>query len=316
MDSLSALQLASSPEGASRREQLGIAPRFWSLWFSACRPKTLAAGIVPVLIGTALSFDARQFQPLLTCCIFAFAILIQVTTNLANDYFDYKKGADGPDRLGPKRALQSGLIGTSAMRTATIGAFLLAALCGSYLVMQGGPVMLCIAIVSLLLSLGYTGGPFPLAYQGLGDLFVFIFFGLVATAATYYLQAGIFSYEALAAGCALGCLSTAMLVVNNIRDINSDRRARKLTMAVRFGIRFSEWEYVALLLLGPLVPLLWTFQTQRHYGLWATALVYLPAQRLIAALRAPEPDYNALLGKTGKLLVAYGVLYLFGLFVI
>ena len=228
-------------------------------WILAARPPTLPAAVVPVLVGTA-AVASIAFRPLPFLAAMVAAVLIQVGTNFANDYFDFHKGADTAERLGPVRVTQSGLIPPSTIRTAMIAVFGLAALVGLYLVIVGGWPILVIGVLSIAAGVLYTGGPYPLAYHGLGDLFVFVFFGLVAVCGTAFLHTGAVPASAWYAALPVAMIVTAIIVVNNLRDIDTDRLARKHTLAVLVGQRATQIEYTALLalayLLLPLGPLL------------------------------------------------------------
>lgn len=217
-----------------------------SPWILAARPKTLPAAAAPVLVGSALAWHLGGFRLLPALAALAGALLIQVATNLANDYFDFVHGADTEDRVGPTRVTQSGLLSPAAVRAGMLLTLLAALLVGVYLVAVGGVPILVIGLVSLVCAVAYTGGPFPLAYRGLGDVFVFVFFGLVAVAGTVYVQTLAFHWEAVWAGAGVGAGSTALLVVNNLRDIETDRRAGKRTLAVRLGVTGTQVEYTLL----------------------------------------------------------------------
>jgi len=238
---------------------------------------------------------------------------IQIGTNFANDYFDAKSGADNEDRLGPTRAVQAGLLSASAVRTATGLTFAAAALVGVYLIAIGGWPILAIGVASIISGLAYTGGPYPLGYNGLGDVFVFIFFGVVAVTATYYVQALAWSPQALIASLPVGLLSTAILVVNNYRDMDTDRAAGKNTLAVRMGRRATQWQYALLVLGAYLVPVAqWAIGS-------ASATLLLPLLSLPLALalirgflRLEGPALNGLLARTAGLLAIFGILYCVG----
>ena len=219
-------------------------PRGWML---AARPKTLPAAAAPVVVGAsvAISNGVFSFWPALAALLGA--LLLQIGANFANDVFDYKKGADTTERLGPVRVTQAGLLSPKQVMAGMWLTFGLAAVVGLYLVYVGGWPIVVIGLLSIICAIAYTGGPFPLGYNGLGDLFVFIFFGLVAVCGTYYVQALTVSLAAVWASVPVGLLATAILVVNNLRDINTDRAAGKMTLAVRLGPRRGRWEYVALI---------------------------------------------------------------------
>ena len=221
-------------------------PGSLSVWILATRPKTLPAAVAPVIVGSAVAFTDQCLAPLPAMAALAVALLMQVGVNLANDYFDYLKGVDTPDRLGPMRVTQSGLIPLSRMKAAMGLIFVLALLPGLYLAKIGGWPVVVIGILSILAALAYSGGPYPLASHGLGDFFVFIFFGLIAVCGTYYVQALRLGPMAFLMGIAVGFLITAILVVNNLRDLETDRQAGKHTLAVLIGIRATKLEYSLL----------------------------------------------------------------------
>ncbi|MCA1554975.1 MAG: 1,4-dihydroxy-2-naphthoate polyprenyltransferase, partial [Chloroflexi bacterium] len=208
----------------------------WRAWLIASRPRTLPAAIVPVLVGSALAFSRGMFSVPLCFATLAVSLLLQIGANFANDVFDFMKGADVA-RRGPMRVTQSGLLSARQMLVSMGVIFALAALVGLYLVAAAGWQLLVLGALAILSALAYTGGPFPLGYHGLGDLFVFIFFGLVGVMGTYYIQTGEFDLVALMAAIAVGLLVTNILVVNNLRDIETDRAAGKRTLAVRLGER-------------------------------------------------------------------------------
>ncbi|RDV39138.1 1,4-dihydroxy-2-naphthoate polyprenyltransferase [Bradymonadaceae bacterium TMQ3] len=282
-------------------------------WILASRPKTLAAAAVPVLVGSAVAYGQDVFAPGPAIAALVGAGLIQIGTNFANDYFDAKSGADNENRLGPTRAVQAGLLTPNAMKWATALTFLAAALVGLYLIGVGGWPILIIGIASILSGIAYTGGPYPLGYNGLGDLFVFLFFGLIAVTATHYVQALSFSPEALVASIPIGLLSTAILIVNNYRDVDTDRVAGKNTLAVRLGKAVTRKQYAGVVLAAYLVPVI-----QIAAGLsqiWVLLpLLSLPlAIKCIRALGALEGSaLNALLARTAGLLTVFGVLYAIG----
>lgn len=282
-------------------------------WLMAARPKTLAAAAVPVVVGTAVAASEGAFGLLPALAALVGAGLIQIGTNLANDYFDHKSGADNDDRLGPTRVVQSGLIEAHAVKRAAALTFGLAALVGVYLVALAGWPILVIGLASILSGVAYTGGPFPLGYNGLGDVFVFVFFGLAATAGTHYVQALSWSPEALIAAVPVGLLSTAILVVNNYRDIDTDRAAGKRTLAVRLGPKTTRWQYALLVGGAYALPLI------QWIGLEASAWLLLPlataplaALRLRAMWTQSGAQLNALLAQTAQLLAIFGLLYAVG----
>jgi 1,4-dihydroxy-2-naphthoate octaprenyltransferase len=222
---------------------------FWANWLLAIRPATFSAAVAPVLVGAAAASADGEFRPLVFAATLAAALFIQIGTNMANDLFDFERGADTADRLGPPRVTQSGLITPGQVRAGVYVAFVAATAIGLYLVTEGGWPILAIGILALAAGIAYTGGPWPLGYHGLGDAFAFVFFGLVAVVGTYYLQTEELSAVAFIAALPVGLTVTAILVVNNLRDINTDRRAGKMTLAVRLGDRNTRLQY-ALLVLG------------------------------------------------------------------
>jgi 1,4-dihydroxy-2-naphthoate polyprenyltransferase len=283
-------------------------------WFMAIRPRTLPAAAAPVVVGTSIAASHDVAAPLPALAAMAGALLIQIATNLANDYFDFRKGSDTEDRVGPTRVVQAGLLAPGAVLAGTVVALLLATLVGLYLVWVGGVVILLIGLVSLLCAIAYTGGPFPLAYHGLGDLFVFVFFGLVAVGGTYWVQALDFEVELLTAGAGLGALVTAILVVNNLRDIATDRAAGKRTLAVRIGVRGSRWQYLLLLAVAAAAPALgmvwhgWT-----PWVLLAVPGVAYALRPATRVLRFQDPrELNPALGETARVVAWYSGLLALG----
>jgi 1,4-dihydroxy-2-naphthoate octaprenyltransferase len=285
-------------------------------WLLASRPKTLPAATVPVIVGTAAAIkdNVFQFGPALAALIGA--LLIQIGANFANDVFDYKKGADTAERLGPTRVTQAGMLTPAQVYAGMVVVFGLATLIGIYLVVVGGWPVVLIGVFSILAALAYTGGPFPLGYNGLGDIFVFIFFGLVAVGGTYYVQAG--TVGALAWWCALpvGFLATAILVVNNLRDVKTDRIAGKKTLAVRFGETGARAEYAALVILSYLVPLgIWLSGAAGPAVLlaWLSAPLAWPLWQTVAHLEGRI--LNKALGGTARLELVYGICLAVGLLI-
>jgi 1,4-dihydroxy-2-naphthoate octaprenyltransferase len=276
----------------------------------AARPATLTAAVVPVLVGTAAASYDGHFRLLPFVAAMMAAVLIQVGTNLSNDFFDFERGADTPDRLGPARVTQSGLASPQSVRSGMYLAFGAAAAIGVYLVAVGGWPILAIGVLAIAAGIAYTGGPWPLGYHGLGDLFVFIFFGLVAVVGRYYLQAGEVGSIAWVAAAPVGLIVTAILVVNNLRDIESDRRVGKRTLAVRLGARLTRVQY-ALLLLAP-YPLVAGFAAGGTLPGWSwLPWLTLPTALLLAGvvLRGAEGRrLNAVLQGTAQLHLFFGAL--------
>jgi 1,4-dihydroxy-2-naphthoate octaprenyltransferase len=278
------------------------------IWLLAIRPKTLSASIAPVLIGGLFADTLNLFLFSLTLIT---AMAIQVGTNLANDYFDCLKGADTSERKGPVRVTQAGLVSPEMMRNAIVLTFALAAGTGLFLAYEGGIVITGLLLLSITLGILYTAGPFPLAYIGLGDLFVLLFFGPIATAGTCYLQTHQFSYQAALAGMGLGMLSCAILTVNNLRDIEEDRKAHKKTLCVRYGALFGKMEYLFMLIGAAAIPLF--FMNQHPLTLLAS-LILIPAFPLIRTVFTDgRPEViNLLLPKTSILLILYTLLFCIG----
>jgi len=226
-------------------------------WILAARPRTLGAAIVPVVTGCALAWAAGGFDPLASALALICAILIQITTNYFNDAIDHAKGADTAERLGPVRATSAGLLSPRAMMTGGAVCLILATILAIPLVLHGGWPILALGIVSLVLAYAYTGGPLPLAYLGLGEIFVVLFFGLFAVAGTFFLNTLEWSAAAALAGLQIGVHSSVLLAVNNLRDLETDRRADKKTLAARFGIVFARRETAALVLTPFVLGVAW-----------------------------------------------------------
>lgn len=284
-------------------------------WLLASRPKTLTAALAPVLAGTGLAahHGVADFGPALAALLGAG--LIQIGTNLANDYYDFVRGTDTDERVGPVRVTQAGILPPASVKRGMMVALGLAFLVGIYLAAVGGWPIVLIGLASLACAVLYTGGPFPLAYHGLGDLFVFVFFGLVAVGGTYWVQGLAWPPDAILAGTGLGALSTAILVVNNLRDLPTDARAGKRTLAVRIGRTGSRVEYVLLLLAAAAVPLWGVLRLA-----WppATLLACLAMGTAIGPARTvltyEEPaELLPTLGATARVVALYGALLALGL---
>ncbi len=280
------------------------------VWIQAARPKTLWAGICPVVIGSVMAFANGKFHVLSALAALVGALLIQIGTNFANDYFDFKKGADTARRVGPKRATQSGAISPNAMKAAFVVTFALAVLAGIYLVVRGGWPIVLIGVAAVISGILYTGGPYPLGYLGLGDVFVLIFFGPVAVAGTYYVQALSMRPEVMIAGLAPGLLSVAILTVNNIRDIDEDKTTGKKTLAVRFGKHAARRHYIASVFLASIVPGVMLLIPPFKTTLLMTLLMLPLARPTVKLVMNQEgAALNVALEKTGRLLVIYTVLF-------
>jgi len=285
------------------------------IWVEAARPKTLAAAFVPVLVGATIAYQHELINWMATTVALICAFLIQIGTNFANDYFDFVKGADTEERIGFERATAKGLISPKTMLNATFICMALAFVFGLYLVWIGGTVVLIIGLLSLLFGVLYTGGPFPLGYNGLGDLFVFIFFGIVAVMTTYYVNALAWSMDTFWASLAVGALCTNILVVNNLRDVEQDKIAGKKTLGVLFGETMLKVEYTVMLLLAFSVPPHFYFQL--GYGEW----IFLPFLILPVALlhtktiwtETEKRNLNQQLEKTAKFMTLFGLLFSIGI---
>jgi 1,4-dihydroxy-2-naphthoate octaprenyltransferase len=258
-------------------------------WVLASRPKTLFAAVAPVLLGSALAFSQSKGNlPAALAALFG-AICIQIATNLANDYWDAKKGADTADRLGPLRVTASGLLKPRTVFLGMVFFFLLATAAGVFLTLRAGWPVVAIGVASILFGILYTAGPFSLAYLGLGEIFTFLFFGLVATAGTYFVQALSYSRDAVLLGVMPGCYSVVLIALNNLRDRGTDQRVNKKTLAVRFGEKFARIEILFFLFVPSIIPL---FILQFHGGGWLCAMAaFLSALRVggpLVRLRDPR----------------------------
>jgi len=286
----------------------------WRTWWWAARPKTLPAAVAPVLMGTALAYYDGAGHALSAGVALLVAVLIQVGTNYCNDYADFQKGADTAERIGPVRATQAGWVTPQAMKRVTVWTFAMAALAASYLIIRGGPWLALVAIASIGAGVGYTVGRYALAYIGLGELFVLVFFGPVALAGTYYVQTLTLPLHIVLLGLVPGGLSCAILAVNNLRDIEQDRKAGKRTLAVRFGAGFARIEYSVCVLL-PLIG--WPMGLR--WGAGWPPIVWLLLGVLGLAWRplhivwsgATGATLNPVLGQTGKVLLALALSFTF-----
>lgn len=284
----------------------------WRIWVEATRPRTLPAAITPVLVGTALAGrqNAARLDAALLCL--GFAVLVQIGTNFANDYYDYQKGADTPDRVGPRRAVAAGLVTPQAMRRAMIATFAAAFLVGLGLLPYGGWPLLIVGITSIICGIAYTGGPYPLAYHGWGDVFVFIFFGLVAVGATVFVQTGSLPVTMWSAGIGVGSLATNILVVNNYRDIETDARAGKKTLLVRWGRAYGQGQFAVAHTVAIITPAVLGAQDAAHpiaAGLVSAFAVWIARRQIRRLRRVITPGACIiLLGETGRWLGIYGAL--------
>ena len=281
-------------------------------WLLAARPKTLAAAVVPVLVGTSMAVNAHT--PLhwsAFLCALGGALFIQIGTNLVNDALDFKRGADTAVRLGPLRVTQAGLLSADVVLTGAYASFGLAALCGIPLILRGGWPIAVVGIVSIAAAYAYTGGPYPLAYHGLGEAFVMIFFGLVATGGSYYVQRLFVDIAALVAGVACGALAIILLAINNLRDIDHDRASNKQTLAAVFGADFARREIEWMAMLVYLATIILAYGQDWHLF---TPLVTLPlAVVLVQRVKHSEgAELNRSLAMAGALEWLFGITFVIG----
>jgi 1,4-dihydroxy-2-naphthoate octaprenyltransferase len=294
---------------------LATAPSGVRIWLMAARVRTLPAAIAPVLVGTALAGFAHVFHPLRFLAALLGAVFIQVGTNLSNDYSDARRGADAEDRLGPVRVTAGGLVPPRRVLVATYVSFGIAVLFGVYLIVVAGWQLLLVGAASILAGVLYTGGPRPYGYEGLGEVFVFLFFGIVAVAGSYFVQVKHLNWEAFALAVPVGLIAAGILVVNNVRDIDSDRRAGKRTLAVRLGrdrtrVMFAVIVYLAYVL----APVTWIFGPLRPWLLlsWLTLPLAAAVTRIVRN-HTDGPSLNQALARTGMLQLAFCALLSAGL---
>ena len=284
-------------------------------WVHAARVPTLAASLVPVLVGTALAIREGVYRPLPALAALFGAVFIQIGTNLVNDLGDHARGADTAERLGPKRALQMGWLTASQVRAGAVVCFALATLAGVYLAVVAGWPVVAIGLASIAAGVAYTTGPWPLAYRGLGDVFVFLFFGVVAVCGTYFVQARAIHPWTLLASAPVGALAMAILMVNNIRDVETDRAAGKRTLAVRLGRDRARAAYRSLLFIAFLGA--FTLTGTGHASAWALLpLLTLPlALAEIRRVLSKEdgPSLNRALVGTSRLHALFGLLFAIGI---
>jgi 1,4-dihydroxy-2-naphthoate octaprenyltransferase len=281
-----------------------------SAWLLAARPKTLPAAISPVLVGCAVAWAEHEFELVPAIAAFAVALLLQIGANLANDVADFRRGADTDSRLGPLRVTQGGLIAPRQVVMATVVVLIVAAIPGLYLVWCGGPVLAMVGLLAIAAAVTYTAGPKPFGYLGLGELVVFLFFGPVAVAGTAYVMTDDITRLALLSSVAMGCLVTAILVVNNLRDVDTDRAAGKRTLAVRIGKGATRWEYTALIAAAyamPLVIWIWASELSEPGPLlaWATAPLAIVLVRQVWDVDGRA--LNPVLGGTARLCLWFAV---------
>lgn len=297
-------------------ETIPASPSTLQKWIIAARPRTLPASLAPVIVGAALAAADRSFKPGPALAAALIALLLQIGANFANDVFDFRKGADTSERLGPVRVTLSGLLTQKQVLTGMWVVFGTAGLLGIYLAVQAGWILILVGALAILSAIAYTGGPYPLGYNGLGEVFVFIFFGLVAVNGTYYVQAGRLTAASLMASAAVGLLTVNILVVNNLRDIATDRASGKRTLAARFGEAWTRREYAVLLAAAYVIPLLMALT-----GL-ASAWVLLTLASVPRAARLVRDIYtlqgrplNKALAGTGSFELLFSLLFSAGLLI-
>jgi 1,4-dihydroxy-2-naphthoate octaprenyltransferase len=283
--------------------------RAWKLWLLAARPKTLPASIAPILTGTGVAVHEGGFHAPTAIMALVTALLLQIAANFANDALDFKRGADTPERTGPTRLVSSGFVSLQTMLRVTGLTLALATLTGLYLVWRGGWPFLLLGVAALVCAVAYTGGPFPLAYLGLGEVFVFLFFGPIAVTGTAYLQTHDLTALALTAAIPSGAMAIAILVVNNLRDLEQDRRAGKHTVAMRIGRENTMREYVLMLVATLATPFL--YWSVGWLNAWAllTVLAWPLFWKLWRQIGSRTgPALNAVLGATGRASLVFSVL--------
>ncbi len=282
-------------------------------WILASRLKTLPAAISPVLVGVSLAIHDGEFKPFIAFMTLLAAVLIQIGANFANDVYDFLKGSDREDRLGPTRATQSGLISPENMKKGMCLVFAMAICVGFYLASIGGWPIVWIGLASIASAIAYTGGPYPLGYHGWGDVFVFIFFGIIAVPGTYYLQSGIVSYDSILLGIPLGALSTAILIVNNLRDADTDIKSDKRTLAVRLGKPFVKIEYIVMMVIAFATPI-YILQFWDEFSLYIILfLLPISIQHIQSLYTKTGEALNEVLVDTAKFLFHFSLLLSIGL---
>ena len=295
------------------RDELAHAPL--RIWMQAARPKTLPAAASPVLIGMALAYGDGGFHALSAGLALLAALLIQVGVNFHNDYTDFLRGADTEERVGPLRVTQAGLVDPQTMRWATYAVFAAAVAAGAYLMIRGGWPIVGIGVASIASALWYTAGRYSLAYIGLADVFVFVFFGPIAVAGTYFVQTLTVTAPAVLAGIGPGALSVCILLINNIRDLEGDRQANKRTLVVRFGRPFGVGLYAIGMFLAAGLPIGLALYTGAHWGAIAATPVVGLAWPALQTLRTETTDphrLNPLLARTGRTLALYSLCFAIG----
>jgi 1,4-dihydroxy-2-naphthoate polyprenyltransferase len=284
------------------------------IWLAASRPKTLPAAAAPVVAASALAWHDGVFRagPALACLLTA--LLLQIAANLANDLFDFQRGTDTPDRLGPLRVTQAGLLSSGQVKAGLLICFSLSALLGVYVAFVSSWHILLIGVLAIIAALAYSGGPLPYGYYGFGELGVFLFFGLAAVCGTYYGQAVMLTPAVFLIAAAMGFLSTGILVVNNLRDIETDKAGGKKTLSVLLGRTFTKREYFVLITMAYLFPaVLWFFVVSYPWVLISYISIPLAIRACVHVNRLTGRNLNSVLAETGRLELIYAILLGIGL---
>lgn len=295
-------------------EVINVKPASAKSWFLALRPKTLSAGVIPIAVGTFLtgySFSAIDWT-VAFCALFA-SLCIQIATNLINDVLDFTKGKDTKERLGPVRVTQTGLLTAKQVMAGGFFFLCLSALLGIPLIMKGGFPLFALMVSAILCSYLYTAGPYPLAYVGLGEVFVILFYGLFGTLAAYYLQTGTIQLDIFLVSIQIGLLTTVILAVNNARDIEEDKKTGKMTLAARFGMAFARKEITCLIAAAYLINGFWFF-TPHSLAFFLPMLTLPFSINLLKGIHQyiPSKIYNRFLGEASMLLILYATLLILG----
>ena len=284
------------------------------IWIMAARPKTLPAAAASVILGSSLAIRDSNFSLFPALAALCISILLQIGANFANDLFDYQRGADTKQRLGPLRVTQAGLLTPRQIKIGIFIVFALSIVLGSYLAWVAGWIVIIIGLSAILAALAYTGGPFPFGYHSLGDFFVFIYFGFAAVCGTYYVQTHTISMPTVWAGLAMGGLITNILVVNNLRDIETDRFAGKVTLAVRLGVGGTRLQYIIWLIIAYIIPILLLFIDKSYSGSFFSWLSIPFAIRITQELfKFTGRSLNQTLADTARLALIYAILFSFGI---
>lgn len=294
-------------------ESLKIKPQSFNAWVAATRPKTMLAAISPVVVGSFMTPLANVQWGIFICALLT-AICITIATNMINDALDFKKGCDTEERIGPMRVTQSGLLKANQVLMGGFVSLSIAAVFALPLMLKGGAIIVCAFILSALFSFLYTGGPFPLAYLGLAELFVIIFYGFGATAGSYYLQTGSFTLANAIAALQMGCFGSVMIAIGNLRDMQQDRKANKMTLIARFGVLFGKWEVTFLILFPFLLNTYWYLKGQYLPFLLPLTAVLIGIN-ILRSIWKHEPSrlYNRYFGEAALLMILFSVLLIIGL---